>query len=350
MASCLVGLGGYRLSPWGLCVSYPWVTIWDDHLKLVLLFAGFCAHLQALAGMAVSPAGILCLMSQALVSPSGSNDDFRPYETVNDRAGGRFVLLCDHASNRLPDAYGTLGVSPSDLERHIGWDIGAAEVTRRLAAALAAPAVLSGFSRLLIDPNRGADDPTLVMKLSDGAIIPGNRAVDAREVDLRRARYWQPYQDAISTTLDGVLGGGVEGTGNVPMVVSLHSFTPVWRGHPRPWHAGILWDRDPRLPHALLAALRQEPGLVVGDNEPYSGQLKGDTMYRHCTCRGLPHALIEIRQDLIDTDHGAQEWAERLARILTGIAEAHPEINAVEHFGSHTDDPARVKASRETSR
>lgn len=243
------------------------------------------------------------------------------------------VVLCDHASNALPPAYGSLGLPEADLERHIGWDIGAADVSRRLAEALAAPAVLSGFSRLLIDPNRGADDPTLVMKLSDGAVIPGNRDVDADETERRRSNYWQPYQDAITRTIDRVMAAG-----DAPMLVSIHSFTPVWRGHPRPWHAGILWDKDPRLAHALLAGLRQEPGLVVGDNEPYTGRLKGDTMYRHGTQRGLPHAIVEIRQDLIDTHAGAQEWAARLARIVRHIAEMSPGINAVEYFGSYTDD------------
>ena len=271
-------------------------------------------------------------MSEAAFSSDHSNVPFQPFHCVNEAAGGRVVVLCDHASNALPEAYGSVGLPTSALERHIGWDIGAADVSRRLADALEAPAVLSGFSRLLIDPNRGADDPTLVMKLSDGAVIPGNRDVDADEVARRRAAYWQPYDEAISKTIDRIAAAS-----DAPMLVSIHSFTPVWRGHPRPWHAGILWDKDPRLAHALLAGLRQEPGLVVGDNEPYTGRLKGDTMYRHGTQRGLPHAIVEIRQDLIDTHAGAQEWAERLARIVRDIAEASPGINAVEHFGSYTD-------------
>lgn len=272
-------------------------------------------------------------MSQAASSSDHATVAFQPFHCVNEAACGRVVVLCDHASNALPPAYGSLGLPEADLERHIGWDIGAADVSRRLAEALVAPAVLSGFSRLLIDPNRGEDDPTLVMKLSDGAVIPGNRDVDADETERRRSNYWQPYQDAITRTIDRVMAAG-----DAPMLVSIHSFTPVWRGHPRPWHAGILWDKDPRLAHALLAGLRQEPGLVVGDNEPYTGRLKGDTMYRHGTQRGLPHAIVEIRQDLIDTHAGAQEWAARLARIVRHITETSPGINAVEYFGSYTDD------------
>jgi len=285
------------------------------------------------AGLSVPVAfRIVGIMSHVASPPHHSSSPFQPFHHVNESALGRVVVICDHASNALPAEYGSLGLPPTDLERHIGWDIGAADVTRRLADALKAPAVLSGFSRLLIDPNRGPDDPTLVMRLSDGAVIPGNRRVDAKEVEIRRTAYWQPYQDAITATIDRLVADGT-----APLIVSIHSFTPVWRGHPRPWHVGILWDKDPRLPHALLAGLRQEPGLVVGDNEPYSGQLKGDTLFRHGTQRGLPHALVEIRQDLIDTHTGAQEWADRLARIISGTLAAAPEINAVAHFGSHTE-------------
>lgn len=264
--------------------------------------------------------------------PAPDADGFVPYEEVNPDGAAPFVLLCDHASNAVPAPYGTLGLAPEQLERHIGWDIGAADVTRALAGMLDAPAVLSGFSRLLIDPNRGADDPTLVMKLSDGAIVPSNRHADAAEVDARRRGYWQPYQDAIAARIDARLRSGPP-----PAIVSLHSFTPVWRRRVRPWHAGILWDRDPRLPLALLGLLRREPGLVVGDNEPYSGRLRNDTMYRHGTGRGLPHALVEIRQDLIDTRHGAAEWAALLARVLREAA-GGDGFHAIRHYGSHTDD------------
>lgn len=260
-----------------------------------------------------------------------SFDAVNPVEEVNPAGAAPFVLLCDHASNALPARYGTLGLSPEALTRHIAWDIGAGAVTRELAALLDAPAVLAGFSRLLIDPNRGADDPTLVMKLSDGAIIPGNRHADAAEIAHRLRCYWQPYHDAVAARIDAKLAAGPP-----PAIVSIHSFTPVWRGRARVWHAGILWDRDPRLALPLIARLRAEPGLVVGDNEPYSGQLKNDTMYRHGTRRGLPHALIEIRQDLIDTCAGARDWAQLLAGVLRECAGA-PGFHAVRHYGSHTD-------------
>jgi predicted N-formylglutamate amidohydrolase len=218
---------------------------------------------------------------------------------------GNLLLLCDHASNALPE--GGLGLDPGLLTTHIAYDIGAAAVTRALAAAYGAPAFLGGWSRLLIDLNRGADDPTLVMKLSDGSIIPGNRDAGAAEVARRVAAYHAPYHAAIAAELDRL--------GTDAVVISLHSFTPAWKGRPRPWEVGVLYDRDTRLSAPLMARLA-EAGFQVGDNEPYTGALEGDTLYQHGTLRGLPHALIEIRQDLIDTDASAQAFALRLKPIL----------------------------------
>jgi predicted N-formylglutamate amidohydrolase len=246
------------------------------------------------------------------------------------------ILVCDHAGNALPSAYGTLGLPPAELERHIAYDIGARGVTERLAARLGAPAVLTHFSRLLIDCNRGEDDPTLVMRLSDGSIVPGNRTLASAERENRIARYYAPYHAAISTLIDRALAAGC-----VPALLSVHSFTPVWRERPRPWHAAVLWDRDPRLAVPLLAALRVDPALVVGDNEPYHGALAGDCMWRHGTRRGLPHALIEIRQDLIATPEGQAAWAERLATAMQGILAgpaADPDLRATKFFGSSTDE------------
>ncbi len=184
---------------------------------------------------------------------------------------------------------------------------------RRLAARLGAPAVLTRYSRLLIDCNRGLDDPTLIMRLSDGAIVPANRHIDAAERERRIARYYTPYHAAIERLIDAALALGVP-----PLLLSVHSFTDKWRGRPRPWHAGVLWDKDPRLAQRLIAALAQGPGMIVGDNEPYSGSLRGDSMWRHGTERGLPHAIVEIRQDLIAGEEGQQQWGERLAGVLAG--------------------------------
>jgi predicted N-formylglutamate amidohydrolase len=171
--------------------------------------------------------------------------------------------------------------------------------------------VLGRWSRLLIDLNRGPDDPTIVMRLSDGAIIPGNAAADEGEFQSRIARYHAPYHAAVSELIDSALDAGVS-----PTLVSMHSFTPAWRSVPRPWHVGVLWDRDPRLAKPLLAAFEAEGDLVVGDNEPYHGALEGDTMWTHGTMRNLPHALIEVRQDLIGDAAGVERMASIVERAL----------------------------------
>jgi predicted N-formylglutamate amidohydrolase len=245
------------------------------------------------------------------------------------------VIVCDHASNWLPPAYGSLGLEPDELSRHIAYDIGVAEVTENLSRLMGAAAVLARFSRLLIDPNRGFDDPTLIMQLSDGAIVPGNANIDSAEIESRKALYYQPYHDAIDAAIDQATAAG-----KPPIVVSIHSFTDSWRGRDRPWQVTVLWDRDPRLPVPLLEALRLEPDIVVGENVPYSGELKGDCLYRHGTQRGLAHALIELRQDLIREPAGQREWAERLARILTHLL-SRPnlaaELHQIQSHGSNTD-------------
>jgi predicted N-formylglutamate amidohydrolase len=217
------------------------------------------------------------------------------------------LFLCDHAANRLPPGYGSLGLPADLLASHIAYDIGAADVTRALAGAFNAPAILASWSRLLVDLNRGPDDPTLVMKLSDGSIIPGNAAADDAEVAARIRDFHTPYHAAIDAEIAALAG--------VPVLVSIHSFTPVWKGRPRPWQFGILWDRDDRLAAPLIARLEQA-GFVVGNNEPYSGELENDTLYRHATMAGLPHVLIEIRQDLIATRSVAQDLAAKLQPIL----------------------------------
>lgn len=253
---------------------------------------------------------------------------FDPVERINAGRQTGLLIICDHASNALPREYGSLGLGQEALERHIGYDIGAGALTRALAERLGAPALLSTFSRLLIDPNRGEDDPTLLMRLSDGVVVPGNARFDTAEKQNRLARYYRPYHDAINAAIDAGIAAGV-----APAVFSVHSYTPVWRGWPRPWHAGILWDQDPRFAVPLIDGLREDPHLVVGDNEPYSGALKNDTLYRHGTKRGIAHALLEVRQDLISDEEGVAEWTDRLEPILKRIL-ATPGLHEVRHFGS----------------
>lgn len=265
-----------------------------------------------------------------MTSTASADPGFAPVATIDGNDATGILLLCDHASNRLPPLYGTLGLPASELERHIGYDIGAEAVTRALAARLGAPGLLTTFSRLLIDPNRGEDDPTLVMRLSDGAVVPGNARADAAERDLRIARFHRPYHDAIAAKVAAMAADG-----RAPLVIAIHSFTPVWRGWPRPWHVGILWDADPRGALPFIAMLRRDDTLVVGDNEPYDGALKGDTLYRHATAHGYPHALVEIRQDLIADESGAAGWAERLAPIIEALRR-DPETAEIRRFGSRT--------------
>ncbi len=236
------------------------------------------------------------------------------FEVIAGDAAAGLLLFCDHASNAVPADYGALGLPASEFERHIGYDIGAAAVTRALAARFGVPAVLSRFSRLLIDPNRGLDDPTLIMRLSDGAVIPGNAKVDAAERARRIARFYQPYDAAMGAAIDAAMASG-----RIPVILAVHSFTPIWRGVPRPWHAGVLWDADPRFARPLISGLAADPELVIGDNEPYLGALKGDTLYRHATRRGLAHALIELRQDLIGHPAGVDEWTGRVGDVLEAM-------------------------------
>lgn len=253
--------------------------------------------------------------------------DFPAFEVIEGRNDLGLLILADHATNRLPSRYGDLGLEPSAFTRHIAYDIGVEPLTRALAAALGAPAVMSCFSRLLIDPNRGEDDPTLIMKISDGAIIPGNYPMSAEEADFRLSHFHRPYHDAVS----GVIAAIENASGRAPLVISMHSFTPVWKTILRPWHAGILWDSDDRAARPLIAALAALPGIVCGDNEPYDGALRGDTMYRHCMRRGIPHALIEIRQDLIAGPEGVAGWTDRLAPILARL-NADPALHT---YGIH---------------
>lgn len=253
---------------------------------------------------------------------------FQPIEEIAGRDDAGVLFLCDHASNALPPEYGTLGLPAAEFSRHIAYDIGAAEVTRALAAHFGAPAVLTCFSRLLIDANRGGDDPTLVMKISDGSLIPGNARADAAEVEARRARFWSPYREAVRSRIDAMSRSGV-----LPAIVSIHSFTPAWRGMPRPWQVGLLWDKDGRMAEALWTELSGPDLDPVGDNEPYDGALVGDTMHEHGTSRGLAHVLIELRQDLIATAAGAGAWAQRLSAPLAKTL-ARPEMHRTEFYGS----------------
>jgi predicted N-formylglutamate amidohydrolase len=271
----------------------------------------------------------------ARAEPPGAFARADSFEALDGDLDGGLLVLVDHASNRIPAEYADLGLPAAELERHIAYDIGAAPLARLLSERLRAPTLLSAFSRLLIDPNRGEDDPTLVMRLSDGAVVPGNAGADTAEISRRLDRFYRPYHAAIASLIEAMLARG-----RPPAVFSLHSYTPVWKGARRPWHAGVLWDRDPRLALPLLEGLRSEHGLRVGDNEPYAGTLKNDVIYRHATSRGLANALLEVRNDLIATPAGVLEWADRLEPLLRDIL-TDPALYEIRRYGSESDDPIR---------
>lgn len=229
------------------------------------------------------------------------------------------LVICDHARNTIPSDFEKLGLDDAAINSHIAFDLGAADLAQELADRLRCRAVLSNFSRLLIDPNRGLDDPTLVMKLSDGQIIPGNRWVDRHHdgaaLAERIERFYRPYHGAVSEAIEALIAAGL-----VPIIVSIHSFTPIWQDALRPWQAAILWDSDRRLRDHMMAHFVEYPEICFGDNEPYSGRLKNDTLYRHATARGLPHGLIEVRQDITTDAVQRADWADRLAAIIEKAA------------------------------
>jgi predicted N-formylglutamate amidohydrolase len=234
------------------------------------------------------------------------------------------LIACDHASHAVPAALAWLGLTPASLTAHIGWDIGAGAVARLLAQRLDAPAILAGYSRLVIDCNRDVADPASIPEASDGIAVPGNRALLPAAREARREAIFAPYHAAIAAWIETRLARD-----EVPALVSIHSFTPVMAGTARPWHVGILWDEDPRIPVPLMAALRSDPALVVGDNEPYSARVPaGYTVRHHAVARALPHVAVEVRQDLIAADAGAGEWARRLAEALAPIL-ARRDIHAL---------------------
>lgn len=239
-----------------------------------------------------------------------------------ERPDGRstMVLACDHGGNAVPRALDGLGLLPAELDRHIGIDIGALGLARHLSRALDAPLVHQRFSRLVIDCNRGPGVASSRPEIADGTPIPGNSGLDQADVDKRVAEIFIPYQRAVGELLDSRKTAGLD-----PVLVAVHSFTPRLRDAEtdRPWHIGVLFNRDPRLGQALIDLLRGEGDLVVGENQPYAVDDVNDyTIPVHGEQRGIPHVEIEIRQDLIANDANQRAWGSRLGRLLPQALEA----------------------------
>lgn len=252
--------------------------------------------------------------SSSEVRPSGG----RSAVTIDNPLGrSPFVIVCDHASNHIPVAYGELGLVGADLTRHIAWDPGALEVARALAGRLDATLVASAVSRLLIDCNRGPEMVDAIPEVTETTPVPGNRGLDGAERARRVAAFHAPFHAAIDEVIAAKARNGPAA------LIGLHTFNPVYKGTSRPWHVGILYDRDTSLSAPLLAALRRDDGLVVGENQPYSPK---DRVYytldRHAQAQGRASVMIEIRNDLVTTRETQNQWAARLAGLLGALLPA----------------------------
>ncbi|WDK67738.1 N-formylglutamate amidohydrolase [Xanthomonas campestris] len=255
-----------------------------------------------------------------VAAPLLGPDDPAPFTVRNAQGASPWLLIADHAGQRVPARLHNLGLPQHELDRHIGWDISIAEVTRRLAEQLDAFAISQTYSRLVIDCNRPHAAASLMPEVSDSTPIPGNAGLTDSARQQRIDAIFAPYHARIAAELDARAARA-----QPTLLVSMHSFTPVMAGIARPWHAGVLYNRDTRLAHRLLQALRADSDLVVGDNQPYA--VSDATDYAipvYGEGRGLPHVELEIRQDLISDAAGQAAWAQRLARLLPPLAEGLP--------------------------
>ncbi len=244
-------------------------------------------------------------------------DEPPPYGVISPDGTSELLLLCEHALPRIPRRLAHLGLPKSERLRHIGWDIGALSLARDLSARLDASLFHTGYSRLVVDCNRPLDNPSLIPETSETTAIPGNRDLGASERAERLKTFFHPFHSAISRRLDLRTAAGKQ-----TFVVGIHSYTPVYKGVARPWHAGILYAGATEFAGRMMRALAQEEGLVIGDNEPYRIDHDDYTVPVHGDARGLPGLLIEVRHDLISDAQGVTEWAVRLERCLRLSMEA----------------------------
>jgi predicted N-formylglutamate amidohydrolase len=243
------------------------------------------------------------------------SEDVPPVFEGNSTGRSPFLLTSDHYGRRIPRSLGDLGLPAGELTRHIAWDPGIAGVADALSKDIDAHLIAQRYSRLVIDCNRPPGAPSSIPRISEATVIPGNEGIAREAAQARREAIFEPYHRRIAEVINRRLHDGVP-----TVLVSLHSFTPVYAGIARPWHVGTLYHRDTRLPPLLLKWLRAEPDLVVGDNEPYAVSDETDyTIPVHGEARGLMNTGIEIRQDLIADPAGQRQWADRLARIFGEI-------------------------------
>lgn len=256
-------------------------------------------------------------------------DITQPYTIIKSN-NTRILFICDHASNTIPSKYENLGLSKKLLSEHISYDIGAAGLTQKMANLMNSQAILSDFSRLLIDPNRSVDDPTSIMRFADKFIIPGNRSITDQDVMLRINEFYNQYHKKIEEVLISLLNDSI-----VPILISIHSFTRKFRDKIRPWEISILWDSDDRISEPLIDLLERDNNYVIGNNQPYKGYLRGDTLHTHATSRGLPHVLIEIRNDLIADDDGQEKIANYLTKKLYQVISTnHKNLSKMKQYGT----------------
>lgn len=258
----------------------------------------------------------------ALIGP----DDPPPFMLLNPDALRPILLVCDHASRAIPRSLASLGLDDVSLRRHIAWDIGAAELTRRLAARLDAPAVLAGYSRLVIDLNRQPGDPQSILSASDSVVVPGNLGLTSAAQEARAEAFHWPYHHAVDQAFARLRRAGPE-----PLFFSVHTFTPSLGGEDRKWDLGVLWNRDPRIAVPLIEMLRETAGLNVGDNQPYSGKDIAYTLNLHAGAAGLAHCAIEVRQDHCESESDLERFAHLLSSALDRIL-AMPNVHRIEQF------------------
>lgn len=255
-------------------------------------------------------------MAQSAEYPLIGPGEPAPVSVLNEQGSADVLLTGDHVSNLIPKTLNQLGLDEAILQQHVAYDIGTRKLLTHLSQHLDAPAIVAGYSRLVVDLNRSLEDPTLCPEVSDGIPIPGNHGLSEEDRTARVHSFYVPYRSAIDAALHGFRIRGI-----TPAFISIHSFTPQMAGFKRPWHIGLMWDKDPRIPVPLIERLRAHPeNFNVGDNEPYSGKHPADyTIDHHAEAAGLPHVSIEIRQDLVNTEDGAERWATVLHEALRDI-------------------------------